>query len=423
MHLHSVGRSIRFWCCLAAAAGWVLPPGARAGDWPQLLGPTRDAVYAGPPLAANWPANGPKVLWSRPTGEGYASPVVAGGRVVMVHRLNDDLVVDCLDASTGNELWSRREPMKFKDGAYFDNGPRPTPSIADGRVIVHNTDGHLFAFDLKDGKREWLVRTRSQFGSGGTWHGSTGSPLVQDGRVFVNVGGTNKGGVVAFDLRTGGVLWQATDDKPSCSSPIVATLAGRAQLLQLTRSGLVSLNPATGTEFWRFATGRQTSGNVYAATPVIVGDRVFISGWYDLGATLLAVTPDGVNRVWHEKDSLSTHYSSAIVMGGHLYGFHGHGWEKSGPALRCIELATGRVAWEEPKNGSGTLVRCGDRLLILRDTGELQLATASPQGFKVDHRAQVLSRTVRSYPAVADGRVFLKGPRQLVCLDLAASQP
>src|ERR1051325_6270693 len=92
-----------------------------ASDWPQLLGPTGDAVYAGPALAESWPDKGPPVLWSAQIGQGYSSPVVGENRLIICHRLDQNLVVDCLDPKTGHNFWSYKHPMKFQDGAYFDS--------------------------------------------------------------------------------------------------------------------------------------------------------------------------------------------------------------------------------------------------------------------------------------------------------------
>src|SRR3954451_18237054 len=102
-----------------------------ASDWPQLLGPTRDAVYNGPALMEEWPAEGPPVIWSKDLGEGYSTPIVGEGRLVVCHRIGTNLVVECLDPKTGKEFWSFNHGMKFQDGAYFDSGPRPTPTIKD----------------------------------------------------------------------------------------------------------------------------------------------------------------------------------------------------------------------------------------------------------------------------------------------------
>ena len=393
---------------------------ASASDWPQLLGPTRDAVYAGPALAETWPLAGPPIVWKADVGEGYSCPIVGEGQLIVCHRLGEELVVDCRDPKTGGARWTFKHAMKFQDGAFFDNGPRPTPAIKDGKVYVHNTDGYLVALDLKDGKKVWSRHPKNEFHSGATWHGCVASPFVNERAVILPVGGTNGGGIVAFARDTGETLWQVTDEKASGASPIPATFDGKQQLLVVTRTALHSLDPETGKDFWSLPTRRQSSGNVYAASPVISGDQIFLSGWYKLGAQLFRVKNNQPEKIWDLDEALSTHYAAGIIFEGHIYGFHGHAWERGGPNLRCIELATGKTVWEQPQVGSGTLVRFGDNLLILSDSGELQLAKASLKGFKPAGRVQVVGRTTRSYPAIADGFAYIKGPRQLVCVDLRA---
>ena len=400
----------------------VLLAGSLMGsDWPQLLGPTQDAGYNGPALAEDWPREGPPVVWKIEVGEGYSNPIVAEGRLVVCHRIGDELVVDCLDPKSGSNQWSFKHLMKFQDGAFFDSGPRPTPAIKDGKVFVHNTDGYLACLDLKDGKKLWSHNTKSEFKSSATWHGCVSSPLVTEKAVILQVGGSNAA-VVAFAPKTGEVLWQAFDERASASSPVLANFGGKPQILIVTRSRLHSLDPETGQDYWQLPTRKQTSGNVYAANPVLGGDQIFLSGWYNLGALLLRVKDGKPETVWHRDDVLSTHYAAAIIYEGYLYGFHGHGWERGGPVLRCVEMATGKLMWEQPQVGSGTICRFGDNLLILSENGELQLAKASPKGFSVKSRFQVVGRTTRSYPALADGFAYIKGAKKLVCLDLRAKR-
>ena len=358
-----------------------------AGDWPQILGPTRDAVYAGPALAEDWGKDGPRIVWKKDVGEGYSSPVVAEAKVVQCHRLGSELIVQCFEAATGNEVWQFKHATKFQDGAFFDSGPRATPAIRDGRVFVHGTDGFVAALDFKTGLEVWSLNTKKEFGANGNWHGNVGSPLVTDQAVILNVGSTNDAGIVAFDRATGKTLWTATKDKPSCASPMIASVDGQAQLLVLTRTALRALDPESGRERWQWKTGKQTSGNVYAANPVALGDQILLSGWYKLGMTLLNVKDGAAEKVWASDDAISAHYALPIVHGGYVYGFHGHGWESGGPTLRCVELATGKVKWEQAKTGSGTILRHGENLLILGETGELRLGKASPEGFKATARA------------------------------------
>jgi len=398
-----------------------LAPAVFASDWPQLLGPTQDAVYRGPALAEEWPREGPPVVWKMDVGQGYANPVVAEGRLVICHRIGDELLVDCLDPKTGSSHWRFKHAMKFQDGAYFDSGPRPTPALKNGKLFLQNTDGYLACLDLKDGRKLWSCNTKAQFKSSATWHGCVSSPLVTDTAVILQVGGSNAA-VVAFAPATGEVLWQTGDDKASASSPVLATFEGKPQVLIATRSALHSLDPETGKDYWQLPTRKQTSGNVYAANPIVAGDQIFLSGWYHLGALLLRVQNGHAEKIWHLDNAISTHYAAGIIYEGYIYGFHGHAWEAGGPKLRCSELATGKLLWEQPQAGSGTIIRFGDHLLILSDNGELQLAKADHREFKLKSRVQVVGRTTRSYPAVADGFAYIKGPDKLVCVDLRAKK-
>jgi len=272
-----------------------------AADWPQLLGPTSDAVYNGPALAEQWPKQGPRVAWSVEIGEGYSSPVVSEGRLVIAHRLETNLVVHCLDAKTGAKQWTFQHAMKFQDGAFFDSGPRPTPAIKNARVFIHNTDGYLVCLDFKSGEKIWSRHPKTEFKSSATWHGMVSSPLVTDKAVILPIGATNAG-IVAFSVETGKTLWQVFDDKASASSPVLAKLDGKAQLLVVTRKALRSLDSETGAEFWHLDTGRQSTGDVYAARSRVGEQRPDAAlrrtrdGQVDLGAAEVRFGND--REVW-----------------------------------------------------------------------------------------------------------------------------
>ncbi len=411
---HSPGAARLSWLLLAA----FLPCAAVVADWPQFLGPTRDAVYAGPPLADQWPREGPPVIWRSVVGEGYSSPVVSEGRLILAHRVGDEMLVNCHESLTGKTNWSVHFPMKFRDGEGRDSGPRPTPTIKNDKVFVCTTDGLLACLDLKNGATIWSRKAKSEFKSEATWHGCVSSPLVTDRAVIIQVGGTNSAGVVAFDIVTGEVIWKVLNEKASASSPLLAMIGGKPQLLVITRTAIHSLNPDTGGAFWSLPTRKQSSGNLYAASPVVFGSQIFIAGGYGLGAQILQIETGPPKKLWHLDDALSTHYASAIHIDGFLYGFHGHPGLPEGRNFRCIEATSGKVVWEQPQVASGTVVRAGENLLVLHDTGELVLVRATPSGLQIKSRVQVVGTPTRSYPAIVDGYAFIKGPKELVCLDL-----
>jgi outer membrane protein assembly factor BamB len=394
-----------------------------ASDWPQLLGPTRDGAYSAGDLSGEWPAEGPRVLWQKKVGQGFSAPAVAAGQLILFHRLDDKETVEALDAETGKPIWLFDYPTTYRDDFGFDEGPRATPAIADGKVYTYGAEGLLHCLDFKTGKKLWSVDARTLFQAPKGFFGIACSPLVEGNAVLLIVGSKSGAGIVAFDKMTGKVLWKTTDDEASYSSPVAATINSRRYGLFLTRTELVAADPAGGKILFQFPFRPPIRSSVSAATPLVIGDLIFLSASYDTGAVLLKVSENGPKKIWAGEDILSNHYATSVHHNGFLYGIHGRTDPGSQPAasLRCVELKSGKMKWEEPAFGAATITLAGDQLLILTERGELIRAQASDSGYKPTARAQVLPSQVRAYPALADGRLFARSKDKLVCLDLRAS--
>ena len=184
----------------------------------------------------------------------------------------------------------------------------------------------------------------------------------------------------------------------------------------LTRAGLVDLDPANGQVRFTMPFRSRSSASVNAATPLVIGNQVFVSASYGTGAALLEINGSGYKKIWANDDSMSNHYSTSVHRDGYLYGFHGR--QEEGQALRCVQLSTGKVMWDVDGYGAGTVILAGDRLLILRENGELVLAPAVPEAFKPSAHAHILDKVVRAYPALADGRLYARDEKTLVCVRL-----
>jgi len=387
-----------------------------AGDWPQFLGPTRDGVYSGSDIAPAWPATGPPVVWKKDVGAGFAGPVVAGGKLILFHRLQGREIIECLDAATGKNVWSQEYPTAYRDDFGFDEGPRSAPVIAGGVVYAYGAEGVLTAIELATGKRLWQVAAHQKFKSPKGWFGSAGSPLVEGGKVLVNVGGEGAG-IVAFDAATGNVAWKATSDEASYSSPSAVTIGGARHVLFLTRSELVDLDPANGQIRFTMPFKSRSSASVTAATPLAIGNLVFVSASYGVGAALLEVNGSQFRKIWANDDSMSNHYSTCVYANGILYGFHGR--QEEGQELHAIELKTGKIMWSVERFGAGTVTLAGNRLLIVRENGELTVAPATSKEFRPSESAKILSGVIRAYPAIADGRLYARNEHTLIAVRLA----
>ena len=407
---------------IVGLVGLLLVASLGATDWPQHLGPERNGIYRGAPLAEDWPAGGPRAVWRKNVGEGFAAPVVAQNRLFLFHRLNGNEVLDAIDARTGTSLWRYQYPTAYRDDFGFDEGPRAAPVVTDTTVFTFGAEGQLHAVDVTNGQRLWSEDTMRRFTVPKGFFGAAGSPIVEDGRVIANIGGTMDGlspaktGIVAFDAKTGKVLWTATNDSASYSSGVTATIGGSRLAIFLTRNALVGLDPATGAIKFRRNWQARQAASVNAATPLVVGDLIFVSSEYGPGAGVLRVDGSNLIELWASDEVLSNHYATSVYSDGILYGYHGR--QEFGPSLRAVDMRTGKVRWSEEQFRAGSITLAGNRLLIVRESGEMILAPASPDRFKPIARAQVLPGVIRSYPALVDGFVYLRNSTTLICLDL-----
>lgn len=364
------------------------------------------------------------MVWQKSIGTGFAGPVVVGETLVLFHRVADEEVVDALDARTGAPRWHFAYRTSYRDDFGFDEGPRAVPVIAQNRVYTFGAEGQLHAIELATGRRIWSVDTMRRFQVRKGFFGAAGSPLVEDGRVIANIGGRDgakDAGIVAFGAESGDVLWTATNHEAGYASPVGATFGGRRAAVVFTRQGLVALDPATGAVRFQKSWRSRSAASVNAATPLVIGDQIFISATYETGAALLRVNDDTLTEIWSSDEVMSNHYATSVVLNGFLYGFHGR--QEFTPSFRAVELATGKVRWSEDRFRAGTVTLAGNTLLILRETGELVLADASPQAFHPIARAQILPSTLRAHPALADGFLFVRNSDTnnhdtLACFDL-----
>jgi outer membrane protein assembly factor BamB len=404
-------------CMLLAFAVFVFADLVRADDWPQFLGPRRDGVSGETGLLQSWPKEGPPRVWKRDIGAGYAGPVVQGDRLILFHRVGNEEKIDCLDPATGNNRWSFAYPCDYEDALGKGNGPRATPTIANGRVVCYGADGTLSCVDLTRGAKRWQRNLSADYKVPKSYFGVGTSPLIVDNRILINVGGKDAG-IVAFALDDGVELWRATRDAASYASPILATVEQLPRAVFFTREGIVVLDPKTGAVTFQKRWRARYDASVNAATPLLLkGDLAFFSTSYETGAIVIKLKKDGADVVWTDEDAMSNHYSTCVVHNGMLYGCDGR--QESGASLRCIDPKGPKVMWTKERFGCAAAVLAEGNLILLTEQGDLVLAEANPREYKERSRAKVLEESpVRAQPALANGILYARDSGTLVALDL-----
>ena len=388
-----------------------------AEDWPQFLGPRRDGTYQGKALP-KWPAAGLKVLWKQDVGAGFAGPAVDNGKLFLHHRLVDKEVLDCRDATTGKIIWRSSSPAGYEDQFGFDDGPRAVPTVSGARVFTLGANGLIKSTDARTGRLNWTIDCRKTFGAGKGFFGFACAPLVSGKNILINIGGP-QAGIIALDAASGKLRWKSTHTEASYASPILATINQKPQALFFNRAGLASINPADGAVNFTHPWQPAIRASVNACTPVAAGNLIFISTSYGKGASVIAVdVADGkkIETLWSSDASLSCHYSSVVHHEGFLYGFHGR--QERGCELRCVEMKTGKVQWSFPGLRAGSVMLAGTELLIFTERGELLRGAATSKFFRATARVQLMGATVRAYPALANGKLYVRNGRQLACFQI-----
>ena len=379
-----------------------------ADDWPQWRGPGRNGISSESGWLDSWPGEGPKIAWKAEVGTGFASFAVAKGRVFTLGNADDNDRVFCLDAGTGRALWSHGYPAEA-DPNQFEGGPTSTPTVDGDRVFTLGRKGELFCFEAATGKIAWSKNVQKEAGAPVPGWGFSGSPLVYEDLLILNVGEAG----LALEKATGRVAWKSAAREPGYSTPFPLKRGDGWLVLLGSGKSYLAVDLRTGREAWSLRWNTQFGVN--AADPVVDGDRVFISSGYGKGAALLKLGAGEPEITWQSK-VMRNQMNPSVLLDGHLYGIDGN---TDQTALKCIEFSTGSEKWSSPITGAGSVTAADGKLLVLTGDGELMVAPASPDGFKPTARAKVLDGKCWTVPVLANGRIYARNAEgRVVCVDL-----
>lgn len=386
----------------------------KAADWPNWRGPNYDGIST----ETDWDSSGMAIAWRSEVGVGFAGIAVADGRLyTMGHNgsRGDDAAetVYCLDAATGKPLWKHTYPCALLPRLH-EGGPGATPTVHQGRVFTLSKEGQLHCLEADTGKVIWSHNVRDDTGRNVHEWGFSCSPLIVGDRVIVEAGQT-----VAYDKNTGKRLWMTKRFDPAYASITPFKHNDRQLIAVLNTNGIAIFDTADGrtlaTAPWK------TRFDTNATTPIVVGDRVFMSTGYSRGCALFRFTGSALEKVYENKN-MNNHMATCVLLDGHLYGFNGNAHFKKTIELRCIDLATGSLKWAAAGYGCGAVLAAGDRLIVLSEKGELVVGPASPKGFEPTDRLQVFTgRRVRCWtvPVLSNGRIYCRNARgDLACVDV-----
>jgi outer membrane protein assembly factor BamB len=415
-------RSISLGALLVLLSLFSQPAAAYGGDWPQFLGPDRNGISPETGLLQSLSPESAKTVWKTPLGVGMSGIAISSNIACTLYQTDTEQLAVALNAETGKPIWQTPLAPAYENS--MGNGPRATPAISNGKVFVYTGEGILAALNLKDGKLLWSVNVPKSLGGQPNEYGCSCSPLVTDKLVIVQ-SGTAAAQTAAWNIDTGKLAWKAGSGNAGYSSPILATLAGRRQVVVFNASGASGLDPQTGSELWNYEFPTEYDCNT--ATPVILNEtQLLISAGENHGAVILELSADGnsltAKEIWQSlgKDSqLRAEWQTPVVHEGHVYALDNSG--SAGPItnLVCVRLSDHKTVWQKPRFGKSNLILADGRLWLTNMDGEVILIAASPAGFKELGRMPVL-QTTRQAPSLANGLLYVRDDEHIVCLQVSA---
>ena len=383
-------------------------------DWPQWRGKNRDGIATEKGLLKTWPADGPALAWrTTGAGEGYSSFSAAHGRLYTMGARGGTEYVMAFDAATGKKLWERESGQRFSNDQ--GDGPRSTPVVDGTQLYALGASGDLTSLEAATGKVAWTVNVLQKFGGSNIRWGLSESPLVLQDRILVNAGGRGAS-IVALKKTDGSELWRSGNDDAGYSSAVAHTVSGIPIAIFFTDANAVGVDTRDGRQLWKYARASNRTANI--ATPIVRGNRVFVSSDYGTGAALLELTASGNTMNAKEvyfTNEMRNHHASSILVGDHLYGF-------SSAILTAMKFDTGEVAWKDRSVGKGSMIFADDRLYLFSERGTVGLAEANPAGYKEHGRFQLKtgSSPTWSHPVVANGKLFLRDQDTIYAYDVRA---
>ena len=411
---------------------------SRADDWPQWRGPNRDGIWRERGIVERFASSELTPKWRVPIGSGYCGPTVSHGRVYLMDLVIRPTTMErihCFDEQSGKKLWSHEYECAY-GRVQYPAGPRASVTIVGGKAYALGSTGRLHVLDAASGSILWQKDLDQQYSIDLPNWGITAAPLIHKNLVILHIGGRGAC-VVALNKDTGDEAWRALSDPAQYSAPIIVQQADQPVVICWTGGSVAGLAAATGKVLWRYE-WKPRKMPIGVATPVVEGDRVFFTSFYD-GSLLLRLRGDNpdVEKLWQiagrdeqNTEALHSIISTPVFENGYIYGVDSYG------ELRCLDAADGHRVWENktavPTARWSTIhfVKNGERYFLFNERGELIIARLSPKGYDEISRAKLLEPTEEqlrqrggvcwSHPGFANKHIFARNDKELVCASLAA---
>lgn len=381
-------------------------------DWPQWRGSGRDSKVVGFKAPSTWPEELTQ-QWKINVGYGDATPALAKGKLYVFTRQEGNEVLQCLEASTGKIIWMDSYPADEVTGAAARHpGPRSTPAVISGKVIIIGATGIISCLDAESGKLLWR---NSDYANMVPVYFTGMSPVVIDNKCFAHLGSAESSAIIAFDLASGSIVWKYEGDGPAYSSPDIMTFDNIKQVVIQTDKTLLGLSAGDGKVLWKIPT--PVERRFYnSSSPLIDGHKIFYTG-QGLGSRAVNITKKGndysVGEVW-ENPAIGATYNTPVLKDGFLFGFSDRGY------LYCLNASNGETAWADTTRhrNFGSIINAGSVMLALSSTSNLVVFKPETDTYRQIALIRVAETPTYAHPLVSGNKIYIKDAESLILYTL-----
>ncbi|MDA7496350.1 PQQ-like beta-propeller repeat protein [Akkermansiaceae bacterium] len=375
-------------------------------SFPRFLGQNMDNWVTGELLPNGWEGKVPEELWRIEMGEGWSAFAVAGNFAYTMDQRGSIETTICYELLTGYAVWTHSEEVRFEE-SMGGNGPRSTPTVADSKVYSLGATGILTCLDARTGVVIWGKNILEETNQSVPKWAKSCSPLIVDGMVIVTLGSKAEKSLGAFSENTGELIWRSGNYPSSYASPVVATLAGKRQVVAIQQKAVAGFEIKTGKELWSFPIRNPQSN---CASPLVVGDTVITSSGYGYGTHRIQIKKDETGfkatELWHSL-KLKAKFADMIVKDGFLYGLNDG-------RMTCLDLESGKSVWRGGNYGHGQILGVGDHIIVQGEQGGVTILELSPKEEKIVLEFDALDHRTWNHPVLAGRILLVRNDREAV---------
>jgi len=411
-------RASRF---LLALTGFFLASSlTRAENWPAWRGPTGQGLSTETSLPTEWsPSKNVKWKIALPDS-GNSTPIVWGDKIFLTQSTEKGKKRSlwCLNRADGSKLWEKAVSFDGQEPKHDTNTYCAASPVTDGeRIVVSHGSAGVYCYDFT-GKELW----HRELGSCRHIWGNASSPVLYKNLAILNFGPNAKTFLLAMDLSDGTDAWKVaaegkkeSDFFGSWSTPVLAEVKGRTELVMTWPGVVKAYNPENGSLLWG-CTGLEkdkSADRLTYASPLISTDGIVAAAGY--GGPAIGIKPGGIgditasHRLWRTPSN-PQRIGSGVIAGEHAY-------LVNEPGLACIELKTGKELWTKPiREGVwGSIVLADGKLYVASQKGVAFVIEAKPE-LKVLAQNALDGATTRASLAPSQGCILIRTYKNLWCI-------